>query len=90
MKYEEVYLKAYEGLGDAKGGFGAYSAFYNDERIESPSMIAERIPEALRYTDAERLMIAPDCGMKYLSREVAYGKLEAMVNGAAQARESLD
>ena len=60
-----------------------------DERIESPVVISERIREALRYVAPERLMIAPDCGMKYLKREVAYRKLEAMVRGAALAREAL-
>ncbi len=59
------------------------------ERIESPVRIAERIREALRHVPAERLMIAPDCGMKYLARNVAYRKLEAMVRGAALARATL-
>ncbi|MGN6498168.1 MAG: 5-methyltetrahydropteroyltriglutamate--homocysteine methyltransferase [Tsuneonella sp.] len=57
--------------------------------IETPEMVAERIRAALRYIDAERLWIAPDCGMKYHSREVAFGKLKAMVDGAKIVRAEL-
>lgn len=61
----------------------------SDLRVESPEAIAERLREALRYVPPERLMVAPDCGMKYLPRDVAYRKLRAMTLGAAIARESL-
>jgi 5-methyltetrahydropteroyltriglutamate--homocysteine methyltransferase len=61
----------------------------SDMRIESPESIAAKLREALRYVPAERLMIAPDCGMKYLPRAVAYQKLRAMTLGAAIVRESL-
>lgn len=61
----------------------------SDMRIESPESIAARLREALRYVPPERLMVAPDCGMKYLPRAVAYGKLKAMTLGAAIVRESL-
>jgi 5-methyltetrahydropteroyltriglutamate--homocysteine methyltransferase len=61
----------------------------SDIRIESPESIAVRLREALRYIPPERLMVAPDCGMKYLPRAVAYQKLRAMVLGAAIVRESL-
>ena len=44
----------------------------------------------MTYVPAERLMVAPDCGMKYMPRQVAYQKLRAMVLGAAIVRESLD
>jgi 5-methyltetrahydropteroyltriglutamate--homocysteine methyltransferase len=54
-----------------------------DERVESPETVARRIEAALKFVAPERLVIAPDCGMKYLSREVAFGKLKAMVAGAA-------
>jgi 5-methyltetrahydropteroyltriglutamate--homocysteine methyltransferase len=57
--------------------------------IESAETVAGRIRGALRYIDAERLWIAPDCGMKYHSREVARGKLEAMVAGTALVRAEL-
>ena len=60
-----------------------------DRRIESPESIAATLREALRYISPERLMVAPDCGMKYLPRAVAYQKLRAMTLGAAIVRESL-
>jgi 5-methyltetrahydropteroyltriglutamate--homocysteine methyltransferase len=58
-------------------------------QIESPESIAARLREALRYIPPERLMVAPDCGMKYLPRAVAYQKLRAMTSGAAIVRASL-
>jgi 5-methyltetrahydropteroyltriglutamate--homocysteine methyltransferase len=61
----------------------------SDMQIESPESIAEKLREALRYVPPERLMVAPDCGMKYLPRAVAYQKLRAMTLGAAIVRESI-
>jgi 5-methyltetrahydropteroyltriglutamate--homocysteine methyltransferase len=61
----------------------------SDMRIETPESIAARLREALRYVPAERLMVAPDCGMKYLPRAVAYQKLRAMTLGTAIVRASL-
>jgi 5-methyltetrahydropteroyltriglutamate--homocysteine methyltransferase len=61
----------------------------SDVHIESPERIAARLREALRYVPPERLMVAPDCGMKYLPRALAYQKLRAMTLGAAIVRESL-
>jgi 5-methyltetrahydropteroyltriglutamate--homocysteine methyltransferase len=61
----------------------------NDPKVETPETVAARIREALPYIDAERLIIAPDCGMKYLSRETAFGKLKAMADGAAIVRREL-
>jgi 5-methyltetrahydropteroyltriglutamate--homocysteine methyltransferase len=60
-----------------------------DMTIETAESIAARLREALRYIAPERLMVAPDCGMKYLPRAVAYKKLKAMTLGAAIMRESL-
>jgi len=60
-----------------------------DPNIESPQTIAERIRRALEVVPAKRLMIAPDCGMKYLTRDIAYGKLQAMVLGAEIVRREL-
>lgn len=57
--------------------------------IEPPELIAQRIREALRHVSADRLWIAPDCGMKYHSREVAFGKLAAMVEGTRIVRREL-
>ena len=60
-----------------------------DSAIESPEAVAARVREALRYLPPERLMLAPDCGMKYLPRDVAFGKLQAMVRGVELVRQSL-
>jgi 5-methyltetrahydropteroyltriglutamate--homocysteine methyltransferase len=60
-----------------------------DPKIETPDVVAKRIEGALKFVPPERLVIAPDCGMKYLSREVAFGKLKAMVAGAAMVRAKL-
>jgi 5-methyltetrahydropteroyltriglutamate--homocysteine methyltransferase len=57
-----------------------------DMTIEMPETVAARIGAALAHVPAERLVIAPDCGMKYLPRAVAFGKMQAMVAGAAIAR----
>ena len=61
----------------------------NDPAIETAETVADRIREALPYIDPERLIIAPDCGMKYHPREVAFGKLKAMVDGAKIVRTEL-
>lgn len=60
-----------------------------DMRIETPEIVAERIRNALPHVAADRLTIAPDCGMKYLARDVAFGKLKAMVAGTKIVREEL-
>lgn len=59
-----------------------------DLTIETPRTIARRIESALEFVGPERLVIAPDCGMKYLPREIAFGKLKAMVDGARLVRGS--
>jgi 5-methyltetrahydropteroyltriglutamate--homocysteine methyltransferase len=53
--------------------------------VETPRVVAERIRKALTVMPRERLVVAPDCGMKYLPRELAFRKLEAMVAGARTA-----
>jgi 5-methyltetrahydropteroyltriglutamate--homocysteine methyltransferase len=58
----------------------------HDESIETPETIAVRIRRALPYKRPEELVAAPDCGMKYLPRDAAYGKLESLVAGAAIVR----
>ena len=60
-----------------------------DAAVESPESVAARVREALKYLPPEQLMLAPDCGMKYLPREVAFGKLQAMVQGVELVREEL-
>ena len=60
-----------------------------DPDIETPEVVAARIRRALPYVPAENIILAPDCGMKYLPRETALGKLKAMVAGAAIMRAEL-
>ncbi|MFN0026682.1 MAG: 5-methyltetrahydropteroyltriglutamate--homocysteine methyltransferase [Acidimicrobiales bacterium] len=60
------------------------------EDVEPAEVIARRLRAALRVLPAERLVAAPDCGMKFLPRRVARAKLAAMVAGAAQVRAELD
>jgi 5-methyltetrahydropteroyltriglutamate--homocysteine methyltransferase len=60
-----------------------------DAAVESPDLVAERIRAGLRFVRPERLIPAPDCGMKYLPRETAYGKLRALSDGAAIVRREL-
>lgn len=57
--------------------------------VETADVVAQRIRSALEHVAPERLIIAPDCGMKYLPREVAFGKLKAMCDGAAMVRREL-
>lgn len=57
--------------------------------IEDPETVAQRIRRALPHVPAERLVIAPDCGLKYLPRDIAFGKMKAMAQGAAIVREEL-
>jgi 5-methyltetrahydropteroyltriglutamate--homocysteine methyltransferase len=57
--------------------------------IETPETVAGRIRAALPHVPAERITVAPDCGMKYLPRAVAFGKMKAMVEGAAIVRREL-
>lgn len=57
--------------------------------VETAATVAARIRRALPFVDVERLIIAPDCGMKYLPREAAFGKMRAMVEGARTVRAEL-
>ncbi len=52
------------------------------DEVETPETVADRIKRAFPHAGPERLIAAPDCGMKYLPRDSAYGKLEALVEGA--------
>jgi 5-methyltetrahydropteroyltriglutamate--homocysteine methyltransferase len=61
----------------------------NDPDVEPVEVIVGRIRQALEHVDPERLVLAPDCGMKYLRRETALGKLRAMVQAAAVVRAEL-
>jgi 5-methyltetrahydropteroyltriglutamate--homocysteine methyltransferase len=61
----------------------------NDMTVETPEKVAGRIRRALPYVPAENLIVAPDCGMKYLPREIAFEKMKAMVEGARIVRAEL-
>ena len=61
----------------------------SDMTIETPETVAARIRRALPHVPAERIVVAPDCGLKYLPREVAFGKMQAMVEGAKIVRKEL-
>ena len=54
--------------------------------VETPEVVAARIKRALPFVRAQRMIVAPDCGMKYLPRDIAFRKLVAMVEGASLAR----
>jgi 5-methyltetrahydropteroyltriglutamate--homocysteine methyltransferase len=57
--------------------------------VESGELVAARIRRALPHVAPERIIVAPDCGLKYLPRDVARGKMEAMVQGASIVRNEL-
>jgi 5-methyltetrahydropteroyltriglutamate--homocysteine methyltransferase len=56
------------------------------EEIETPEVVAARIRRALPYVAPERIIVAPDCGLKYLPRHAAFGKVQAMVAGTRIVR----
>jgi 5-methyltetrahydropteroyltriglutamate--homocysteine methyltransferase len=61
-----------------------------DENAETPELVAARIRAALAYVPPERLALAPDCGMKYLPREIAFAKMKALADGAAMVRREIE
>lgn len=61
----------------------------SDPKVETPEVIAERIRRALPHVDADKVIVAPDCGLKYLPRDTAFGKIKAMADGAAIVRAEL-
>jgi 5-methyltetrahydropteroyltriglutamate--homocysteine methyltransferase len=61
----------------------------SDHGIETAETVAARIEAAMAFVPPERLVIAPDCGLKYLPRDLAYGKMKAMADGAALLRRQL-
>ena len=60
-----------------------------DPKIESVDTVADRIRNGLKYVAADRLVPAPDCGMKYMPRATAFGKLKAMADAAAKVRKEI-
>src|ERR1700729_2690873 len=61
----------------------------SDPTVETPEVVVERVRRALPYVPASQLVLAPDCGMKYISRESADGKMAAMAAAAAALRAEL-
>lgn len=61
----------------------------SDMTVETPATVAKRIRRALPHVPAENIIVAPDCGLKYLPRDVAFGKMQAMVEGAKIVRQEL-
>ncbi len=61
----------------------------SDPAVETPQKIAERIRAGLKHLPPDKLLPAPDCGMKYLPRATAFGKLKALAEGAAIVRREL-
>ena len=60
-----------------------------DMTVETPELVAHRIRRALPHVEADKVVVAPDCGLKYLPRDVAFGKMKAMAEGAAIMRAEL-
>src|ERR1700732_5139625 len=80
-------LATLDGLGDKTVIFGVISM--GDTVPESPETVAARIRRALEHIPPERLIPAPDCGMKYIPRGTAFAKLKALAEGAAIVRREL-
>lgn len=59
------------------------------QEVETPEMVAERLRGALKHIAPDRLIAAPDCGMKYLPRDVAFGKLRSLAAGASIVRNEI-
>ncbi|HSF21380.1 MAG TPA: uroporphyrinogen decarboxylase family protein, partial [Burkholderiales bacterium] len=59
----------------------------DDMNVETPAQVVARVKRALPYVKPENVIIAPDCGMKYLPRDVAFGKMRAMVEAASILRK---
>jgi len=76
-----------ESLGDKTILLGVLDLSSNE--VESVEVIKQRVRRALDHVDVSRVILAPDCGMKYLTREAAFGKLAAMARAAAELREEL-
>jgi 5-methyltetrahydropteroyltriglutamate--homocysteine methyltransferase len=80
-------LAVLEALGDKTVMVGVIDL--GSSNIETPDTVAARIRAALEHIAPDKLVVAPDCGMKYLSREAAFGKLRALAEGAAIVRREL-
>jgi 5-methyltetrahydropteroyltriglutamate--homocysteine methyltransferase len=61
-----------------------------DEAVEPPDVVAARIRQAMEYIPLEKLWVSPDCGMKFMPRDRAFGKLRAMVEGTEIVRREVE
>jgi 5-methyltetrahydropteroyltriglutamate--homocysteine methyltransferase len=61
----------------------------NDTNVETPEVVAERIKRVFKHVPPERIVVAPDCGMKYIPRDIAFGKLQSMVEATRRVRQEL-
>jgi 5-methyltetrahydropteroyltriglutamate--homocysteine methyltransferase len=61
----------------------------SDMQVETPLEVASRIRRALPFAGPRNIIVCTDCGMKYLPRDVAFGKMKAMVDGASIVRDEL-
>jgi 5-methyltetrahydropteroyltriglutamate--homocysteine methyltransferase len=82
-----LYLATLDGLGDKTVIFGVIGM--DDPEPETPQTVVARIRAALAHLPPERLIPAPDCGMKYIPRDLAFAKLKALAEGAAIVRREL-
>ena len=58
-----------------------------DEKVETPQVVVDRVKRALEFIPPEAVILAPDCGMKFLPRDSAFGKLQSMVEAARILRK---
>ena len=80
-------LATLDDLDDKTVIFGVISM--DDAAPETPQTVAARVRAALKHLPPERLIPAPDCGMKYIPRDLAFAKLKALADGAAIVRREL-
>jgi 5-methyltetrahydropteroyltriglutamate--homocysteine methyltransferase len=62
----------------------------SDMKVETAETVAARIRRALKHMPADKVIVAPDCGMKYLPHDVAFGKMQALVEGAKILRREFN
>jgi 5-methyltetrahydropteroyltriglutamate--homocysteine methyltransferase len=59
----------------------------SDEKVESPQTVVDRVKRALQFVAPQNVILAPDCGMKFLPRDSAFGKLQSMAEAARILRK---
>ncbi|MEO4044161.1 hypothetical protein AAFN47_21385 [Hoeflea sp. CAU 1731] len=60
-----------------------------DKTVETADVVAGRIRKGLKHHPTDKIVVAPDCGLKYLPRDIAFGKMKAMADGAVIVRKEL-